>query len=274
VNLDAIPNLVKKLLSLGLSERELFLDTPVLMSRDTHCLGDFREFKAVHTTEESFLLPYCMMAGNLIRKGFIGTLQRIWMFHSGFRYHALATIKGIVQQRYILRANFIRYGKTNIEMNLVFPNGVKATIIEPRDYQIGRMLIAGSEGLISDYDIDSDMYSCPIYRIGYRTSEQKIIGFTLNHKLCEANDLDRLFFKNIDPSMMPNSTIMNQLKIRALMEFFDLKRKGDRDSLYDYTEGLYDARFVDISTKFKCWYDVPVHLGFSILPAMSRFHLI
>jgi hypothetical protein len=96
----------------------------------------------------------------------------------------------------------------------------------------------------------------------------------LNEKICEESELDRLFFEKLDVSIIPNPTIMNQLKIRALMEYFESKMYGREGFSYDFTQGIYDADLIKISSKLKWWYDFPVHLGFSSLSLISRLHLI
>ena len=114
-----------------------------------------------------------------------------------------------------MKGTFLRYGENCIETTLNFNGGIKASIIEPRDYESGRFLIAGSQGLITDYRINSDMTDCKIFRIGYRITKDKIIGFTVNGVARIPTELDELFFQKLDMSKIPQPTITHQIKIRG-----------------------------------------------------------
>jgi len=271
INTGNVPGLVSSLFALGLTDKLLFLDTPVLHLSDLKCLHTINKFRRVLTTEESIVLPNYMIAKEILASGDIGELKRIWFFNNGFKYHALATIKSLLDEKYILKGTFLRYGENCIETTLNFNGGIKASIIEPRDYESGRFLIAGSQGLITDYRINSDMTDCKIFRIGYRITKDKIIGFTVNGVARIPTELDELFFQKLDMSKIPQPTITHQIKIRGLVEYFHLISSGDDSSFgYDYREGIYDSIFFHISNKFSRWYDFPVHFRCSLIPIIIR----
>ena len=271
VDLNEVPVVIKEICSCSMEDKEIFLDTPVLDIQDLSNMSLLKKFKKVYTTEESVVLPQFRMAKNLIDQGKIGALKRIWLFHSGYKYHAIATIRSLVNDNNILKIHHKEITKQCFEIIMNFKNGVTATIIEPRDYNSGRFLISGTNGLIADYDINTDMINCPVYKISYLLNNNSISSFTLNNKKKTNNILDERFFDILDISKIPKPSINNQLKIRALMDYFYLIKCDNSYSGHNYKDGIYDNILSNLPHGLKYWYDPLGHFKMSSLIVMTRF---
>ena len=92
-------------------------------------------------------------------------------------------------------------------------------------------------------------------KISYLLNEKTITKFTLNDKEKTINKLDERFFKNHDISKIPEPSINNQLKIRALMNYFDSVKCDNDYSGYNYKEVIYDNILSNLPCGFNTWYD-------------------
>ncbi len=273
VNLDQVPVVTNKLLSLGLSNKVIFLDTPVINIDDIFYISSLKRFKNVYVTEESIVMPQFCIAKKLINEGKIGELKGIWLFHSGFKYHAIATIRSFLGKKRILKAQSYEITKNCYELTIKFNGGVRATILEPRNYSSGRFLISGTDGLISDYDINNDMTDSSVYKISYLKHNGVIKGFILNGEEIKKNRLDRKFFEMLDVNIIPNPSEVNQLKIWALMKYFELSKLNIDDQTYKYKDGLYDNYLINIMNKINWWYDLPVYFNCSLTSAFIKTYI-
>ncbi len=202
VTLDAVPDVVKKLIQATsypprVEERQrveagklqatsLLIDTPVLPLQKLRTLKSLKRFKHVQVSEDTMGLPPFVAARKIIDQGLIGKVKRIWMFHSGYRYHALASLKWITRSSYIRFARMRKWNRNVGVKEVQLSSGASATIVEPRDYSIGRFLIVGEKGSIGDYPIEKSENHYVVER-GDMT-KMKIHGFvTLLHSLDDSN---------------------------------------------------------------------------------------
>lgn len=268
-----IPEIISKLVELKLFEKTLFLDTPVMPLKNLDYIKKLKKFRHVFITEESPFLPNYQIARHIIEEGKIGKLRKIWLFHGGFKYHAFATLKLLVGRKYVLKAKLIKYAKNCAEINLEFSNGVKASIIEPRDYENCRFMIAGSDGLITDYNLNTDTSDCNIYRIGYVTNKGILTGFTVNGITQSYNEIDKIFMTRLDKKKVPDISLMNQLKIIGLKGYFDSVCRDNYISIYNYYDGIYDHILSYIFTKKTRWYDLLAFINYSNLLILIKTFL-
>ena len=100
-SLTEVPKILKQLSTHDTRHITLFIDTPVF--HHTH-LGNtkwLKGFKRILVPEDGIALPSFLLAKKLIHEGKIGRLKHVYFFHSGYRYHALASLKMLSDCKYI-----------------------------------------------------------------------------------------------------------------------------------------------------------------------------
>ncbi len=161
-------------------------------------------------------------------------------------------------------------------------SGATATIVEPRDYSIGRFLIVGENGSIADYPLQNVENS---YHIDYQIYEGAYQNLLVKGEMascdldnyCYSNscsstvlgELDEKYRENL-PCNLVETNLMTTMKIRGFMEL--LSKFGDRCSPYQYDpiEGLYDAGVIVFLEKFGYFFDRRV-LGQSLFARLLAF---
>lgn len=245
VTLSEVPKVLKKLSDFDTSHITVFLDTPVLPHTKLGASKYFKNFKNVLVPEDSIALPSFKLAKKLIGEGKIGKLKRIYIFHEGYRYHALAALKFLTSSNVKKITNKVWSKKADcIEWDFHFKN-VRATMLDPRDYNAGRFLIVGEKGMIADYNLTG----ANTYRIEYIVENGNYRGLKLNGQKVEADNLDKLFLKNVSDDLYKKS-VMNSMKIRGIMEILNGVDKGDKKYFYSAKTGIYDILAIMISEKF------------------------
>lgn len=214
----------------------LFLDTPVLPINDFLAIRFFSCFKAVHVSEDyQSMLIFDVMA-HLIREGHIGRLRYVYLFHSGYKYHALATIKKIASCNSVsfMRRFYISEDISSVHIRLA--NGVQATVIEPRDYSIGKFLVVGEHGAIADYPLSG----MSTIHIGYRYKYGVFSGIDVRGAITRTYKADKRYDEHIASGHMDNSLI-NCQKIEGLIRMYQAARKTSSPYLYTWDNGMYDS---------------------------------
>jgi len=82
--------------------------------------------------------------------GVLGDLDELVLWKSGYAYHGLATAKTILGAGGIRRARRKPVENGLFERSLHLDNGARATIVEPRDYNLGWVQVIGSKGSLCD----------------------------------------------------------------------------------------------------------------------------
>lgn len=253
VPLSAVKEVLKKLAGFDTKHITLFLDTPVLAPQHLGAVRFFDNFKRVLTLEDSIALPPLVLARQLIDEGKIGRLKKIYFFHSGYRYHALASLKFLTGEKTVrlVRTRYLSKAADATEYNFSFGRRVAAQVLDPRDYSVGRFLIVGEKGVIADYELKGDT----VARIGYVMEGDNYRGLTLNGEKIAPDELDKLFLKYISDDLFKKS-LMNSLKIRGLITLFMNWDKANSPFVYEATGGLYDALAIMVSEKFGVFWDL------------------
>jgi hypothetical protein len=208
-------------LTRGSTAMTVMLDTPVLHHRDLGHLDTLERFGAAVVSEDCAALPPFRLARQLVDEGRIGDLEHVYLFHSGYRHHALATLQELVQAGRPSRLRVRRWGKGSAEVSVAFRNGVEATIVEPRAYGVGRFLIAGSSGFIADYPIDHKHATV----VGFDLDDGRYRGLTVDGDPVELDALDEAFVANV-PASLEDDSPMALLKIRGFMSLLDAVATG------------------------------------------------
>jgi hypothetical protein len=222
-----VPGVLDELAARGGGGLTVMIDTPVLEPADLAAAKGFERFRSVLASEDNFALPLFVLARRLVDDGRIGRLRKAYLFHSGYRHHALAALRRLMGTR-PRRVSVDRSSRWSADVHVTFPDGVRATIVEPRRYEIGRTLIAGSEGLLADYPLD---HSRAIH-VGYRTDQGRFLGLTVDDEPVPATEGDEAFAAALDGAPLEDGSLMGQMKVRAAMEI--LVGLGDPRSIERY----------------------------------------
>jgi predicted dehydrogenase len=205
----------------------VMLDTPVLDPADLRAARTFDRFASVLASEDNFTLPLFAQARRLLDGGAVGRLRKVYLFHSGYRHHALASLRRLTRRR-PRRVSVDRTNRWCAEVHITFGGGTRAVVVEPRRYEIGRTLIVGESGLLADYAIEHPK----AVRIGYRTEDGRFRGLTVDEEPVPPTELDAAFADALDGAPLEDDSLMNQMKIRGFMDL--LAGLGDPRSAERY----------------------------------------
>lgn len=230
-----IPEVLEKLSKHQIGHVILFLDTPVFHLRHLWAMKYLSLFKNVFISEDYISLPNYTVVKDIIRAGKIGQLRHIYLFHSGYRHHALAILKGLTSSTYISHISSKRINDEVLENTIVLAHGIKATVFEPRDYGVGRFLIVGEAGCISDYSLNAK----DTININYIFKNGNYFGL----EVCKDQKREYILKSCLKPRIMSrvaDQSLMNCLKIEGLIRLY--KNIFEKDSTFEYSvvDGLYD----------------------------------
>lgn len=223
------------------SHIELIIDTPIFPWKFRKNISYFGQFKKVFVAEDIIFLPWIKFVKNNI-----GTINEIIFYKSGFRYHAIALAKILIDSEEI---NLAYKKKLTKIFNLVNNESVaKISIIEPRDYSVGKIEIFGDQGFLTD-EINSPLKNFfPLIRNG------KCIGlriFDKNFKF-KKNEIELI------GSVSNNATITSltpELKRLGLMKFL-LAIRHSPDSIRNHNAAISDVVIDELIKKFGKWFDI------------------
>ena len=261
-----VPRVLATLQGRDTTHVTLMLDTPVLDPRDMGARRAFSRFRRVLASEECFALPPFVLARRLLREGAVGRLRRAYLFHSGFRYHALASLKQLAGVGQPARIAIRRWNPSCADIEVEFRNGVRATIVEPRRYDSGRMMIVGSAGFLTDYP----MKHKEAVRIDVRTENGRYVGLSVNGAPEAPLRLDSAWTDGLAGMELADVSLMTQLKIRGFMEL--LAALGDDSSPFRYPadEAILDNISLHLAERLGMLSRVPLFGRSSLLGPLAR----
>ncbi len=184
VSKPAVPTVLRRLSSLGTSNVDLLIETPVMLVRHLGHLDLLERFRNVWVSEDCTTLPCFKALSKFLATGQIGDLQSATFDRSAYAYHGMAMVKTVLGDDRIRRARQ-RRGSTNLRERVVeVANRKQATILDPRDYLQGTMTFVGDSGLVSDiagkgHQLQAEVRAglCVGFRIGdilHEHSQQEI----------------------------------------------------------------------------------------------------
>ncbi len=236
VPLPAVPGILAGLTEDPAPGPTLMLDTPGLAPGDLNASRRFTHFRAVLASEDNFALPLFVQARRLLDEGRIGPLRRIHSMHGAYRHHAIAALKQLTGARHAKRVAIHRWNRWCSDIEVTFPGGIQARIVEPRRYEIGRTMIIGSDGFITDYPIDHPKATS----IGYRVEDGRYVGLTVDGEPVSASPLDDAFASGLDGASLEDPSLMSQMKIRGFMELLAALPDPSDPFRYPISEAIAD----------------------------------
>jgi hypothetical protein len=252
VGIRQVPEILRTLESLDTRHLTLMLDTPILHHRDLHAMRHFSQYQEVLACEDAFALPPYVLARHLIQRGDIGRLRYVHLFHSGYRFHALASLRQLTGGSHPHSIRFKRWNPWCGSVTIRFPGRVKATIIEPRHYGTGKLLIVGEAGFIADYPIEHPKAT----QIQYRMEDGRYSGLALGGKVLPQSELDSAFVEGLSGSDLADDSLMNMLKIRGFMDLLAALGNERVPFRYPATVSIYDSISLRIAQRTKVLKDV------------------
>ena len=176
--------------NLDFSNVTLMLDTPVLNPSGFRSMPIFKVFKQVIVAEDLIADPIHRVAKQIIEENRIGRVKRIELRHSGYRHHAMASLRmlaGGVAPLLITRSPL---GVNGNEYSLKFRGGMLAKFIEPRDYRVGSFIIYGEHGTVADFDLGAERSGGKHYYLHYEHGDENSLLIKLNDQILPtiAND--------------------------------------------------------------------------------------
>jgi len=220
----------------------LLVDTPVFPLRRMVAARRFSAFKRVLVSEDNVALPPLLLARSLIASGELGALRRIFFFHNGYKFHALAGLRvltGGAALRSIVNRKF--HGLRQKTISLV--GGVTAVMYEPRDYAVGKFMIECEGGTIADYDHADP----PRHRIGYELDGPRYRGLTLDGTSVPAEPLD-VAYRQLDGIEVFGAP-MNTMKLRGLMDVITGAVEPTSPFHYQPSQAIADALAIKLADR-------------------------
>jgi hypothetical protein len=262
VNKKAVGTVLDKLASVETGHITLMMDTPVLLPSQLGAARHFGAYRAVLASEDSIALPPYVVARRLVDDGRIGRLRRMSLLHSGYRHHALSSLKHLADRTSVRSIRKPRGGGPAAETSVRFPGGVTASILGPRDYESGRLLLSGAKGCISDYPLQGRN----VVELGYRHEDGRYCGMSVDGEAVASSALDLAFNERL-PGDLPDPSLRILLKIRGFMELVDAVRRDDPTFAYPAFATLYDVLALAIVDKTGVFVDQALGTRHSVFEA-------
>lgn len=250
IKTEVVPSILAKLIKCKATKKILILDTPVVRLRDHVGLSMLSEFSTLFVAEDILTTNYILDVKKLIMQGKIGKLTHIWLQHSGYKHHAFALIRYLAGTNHIRSIHKAQLGNSehnNIAIHL--PHGIRATITEPRDYTVGRFLITGTKGSISDYEL----HTPDALVLRFLQNKGRYIGYKIYNN-------NNVFFthKSKHPVQKEHTTLLHGIKTEALTTFFERIYNNETTPVYTYKDALYDRVLSLLTDKIGAFIDMPV----------------
>ena len=150
VGKDAVPLVLGQLVRLDRARLELLIDTPVLRFKHLRHRALLDGWARAGVAEDTARLPWYETA-----RAAAGEVASVVFDRAAYAYHGLAQAKALASASRVLRARraAMGEGRGRREIELAGPRPgsiVRATVLEPRDYALGRLVVAGARATVAD----------------------------------------------------------------------------------------------------------------------------
>jgi choline dehydrogenase-like flavoprotein len=153
VSKEAVPSVLERLAAFDLSRTDLLVDTPVLLFKHLAHRRRFAAFRSAWVAEDCALLPWFDALEAARDAGLTGAPQRIELHRSAWRYHALAMLRTLLDDRELRAARKRRIageGGATHRTELRFARGGEGLLLEPRDYARGHFVVSDGCTVVTD----------------------------------------------------------------------------------------------------------------------------
>jgi len=153
VTKDAVPQVLETLDGMAPRQIDLLIDTPVVRFRHFHRVRHLEAFRAAWVAEDCSRLPWFDAVRAVADE--LGELREIVFDRSAYAYHGLATAKSLLGTTAIASCRR-RPVAGGAERTVLFKDGRRARILEPRDYSVGSVTAVGQKGALTDSSAPAD----------------------------------------------------------------------------------------------------------------------
>jgi hypothetical protein len=161
VSKGAVPGVLGQLAELvapipAADRPRLFIDTPVLLFKHMHAAKRFAAFPEVSVAEDMSSLPW--LASLDYARQALGKPRHLLLDRSAFAYHGVAFAKTLLGNMRVERAARKPFDgaaqagdgrPATFERTLTFAGGQTCTILEERDYSVGRVRLECERGVLT-----------------------------------------------------------------------------------------------------------------------------
>ncbi|MGK0220181.1 MAG: hypothetical protein ACI9HE_003691 [Planctomycetota bacterium] len=158
VTKDAVPQVLAKLTSLNVANADVLIDTPVVRFKHFRHCARLNAFRNAWVAEDIAFLPWLDTLKAAFAAGDLGSLRTVILNQSAYAYHGVSLAKSVSGCNTIKigrrKANTAHAGTRFMSLS----SGVQIHIIEPRNYEAGSMIFAGSKGVVADYAFREDTH--------------------------------------------------------------------------------------------------------------------
>lgn len=151
VSKDAVPTVLAQLVAHDVSHVDLLIDTPVVRFKHFRHVDLLARFRNVWVAEDTSELPWLDTVREAVARDVLGPLTRVVFRRSAYAYHGIAMAKSVLGCERVSRGRRRRLPDGAAERELVFADGARATIVEPRDYAVGHVELIGKRATASDH---------------------------------------------------------------------------------------------------------------------------
>ncbi len=230
----------------------LVMDTPPLRFSHLWRFNIFKGFGGVAVGEDWVKLSTILAAKRIIASGEIGELRSIRLDHLSYRYHGLAALKELASVNSVTSIRRRSLGNDFFETKVKLRKRVTATTVDPRDYENGRMLITGSGGFISDFNIRVGEKNR--FEIQYpETNAGWYQPISINGELQVADEIEQ-FMAALPFNYLQDDSRINRLKIRGYARLLEDIAGGFVS--YPIRRGLYDYLAIVLAERTGRFHDI------------------
>lgn len=247
VTKGAVPKVLEVLCQHSVSEIDLIIDTPVFLFRDLRFVSLLNNFRKVWVAEDCSTLPWIELV-HQAAEGPVGPLKEVVFDRSAWRYHGHAMAKTLLQSQGPSWGRRRGRGGGCAEVHLRFSGGKTATIVEPRDYGEGRVIMTGRHGTLSDAG-EADHHLVARVEDGWCT------GFSIGDLHLELDDDERALAGPMEPEESVTRR-MDDFKRVGLFRMVRSVLAGEEG--YPLFEGLDDMVTDAMIEKFPFYWGMPL----------------
>ena len=153
VSKPAVPDVLEKLAAAEPRNVDLLVETPVVLPRHLLKTGPLTAFRSASVTEDCLTLPVVDAVRACIGTGRMGPVRSVTLSHAAYAYHGVAMLKALTGSLRVASAKRTSLGYRSWYREYRMAGGARGLVVEPRDYAVGRLLVAGEHATLADHDI-------------------------------------------------------------------------------------------------------------------------
>ncbi len=252
VSASQVPTILNAVSQMGGANKELFIDTPVLVGRDIRKAKIIDLFSSVYVLEDWLGLAPITAIKEIVKNGGVGKVEYNIFHHSGYRNHALAAIRSLTNSTCLRNIALQRMNANVLEFNMVDSSGSRTRLLEPRNYEDGKILIVGETGSISNYELQMPNN----YFVKTSLDGNKLTTECNSQK--HQISISSSFCDQLVEHLSDGNNLMNFLKVQSLLDLLKAPSNCNNELVYTSDEAIYDKFMIDRACRHGRFFDVAV----------------